>query len=269
MFICIKKTAAIAAVSLMTLGMSICSFAKPGEAGGTWDGFETYETWYTDTYGDVPPAGTSAGDSSASESVGSVSEIWWNDSIAAWNFTGNCSSFEVSLYRDGKRIERVQTEETHHDFIYSMAEGGNYTFRVRAYFNGKASEWTADSDIYYTRVDEPSHVHADGVRAAKATFGGPGPGVSTGEWVCDSEEDNLWRYVHEDGCFTTDTWEMIDSKWYYFNEEGYRQSGWFNWNDHTYYCGENGEMVTGYLDIDGDRCVFDTDGVLCLREPLN
>ena len=93
------------------------------------------------------------------------------------------------------------------------------------------------------------------------------PGVSTGMWVSslDDNGSTQWQYIHADGCYATDTWDYIDCSWYFFNEEGYRQTGWVTWNDHAYYCDKDGKMVTGYYDLDGGRCRFATDGRLLYK----
>ena len=138
---------------------------------------------------------------------------------------------------------------------------------MREIIPSRSSEWTTTSNTYLSRPGQPTHIHADGHRASIAPLDDKTPGVSTGMWVSslDDNGSTQWQYIHADGCYATDTWDYIDCSWYFFNEEGYRQTGWVTWNDHAYYCDKDGKMVTGYYDLDGGRCRFATDGRLLYK----
>lgn len=46
-------------------------------------------------------------------------------------------------------------------------------------------------------------------------------------------------------------WELIDSKWYFFNEGGYRVSGWVSFSELWYFLGPEGDMWINCQTPDG------------------
>lgn len=75
--------------------------------------------------------------------------------------------------------------------------------------------------------------------------------------------DYRYRYVHEDGSYTTNGWETIDGERYYFDENGFFRSGWIQDNGATYYCNASGHMKTGWVMVDGIYYFMANDGVRC------
>ena len=35
-----------------------------------------------------------------------------------------------------------------------------------------------------------------------------------------------WWFQRQNGSYPSDTWQEIDEKWYFFNQDGYMQTGW-------------------------------------------
>lgn len=64
-----------------------------------------------------------------------------------------------------------------------------------------------------------------------------------GEWV---KSGHRWWYRHPDGSYTTNGWEQIDGKWYWFDSEGWMLASTVI-NDGTgyYALGADGAMLTG------------------------
>ena len=62
-----------------------------------------------------------------------------------------------------------------------------------------------------------------------------------GEWI---RSGNQWWYCHLDGSYTTNNWEKIAGKWYYFDKKGYMLTGWICPNNVWYYLESNGAMAT-------------------------
>ena len=67
-----KKILALAAA--MAVSSASLAFAMPGDVGKCLD-------------------------SSVSSEPAVISDAWWNDSVASWNYTGKCDHFEVQLFR--------------------------------------------------------------------------------------------------------------------------------------------------------------------------
>lgn len=75
-----------------------------------------------------------------------------------------------------------------------------------------------------------------------------------GEWIY---ENNKYWFKHPDGSYTTNGWEKIDDRWYYFGNDGYMLTGWQHINGNYYYLNEEhdgtfGAMLTGWQYIDGN-----------------
>lgn len=71
-----------------------------------------------------------------------------------------------------------------------------------------------------------------------------------------------WWYVHDDGSYTTNGWELIDGKWYCFDKEGYMmENTWVIGQTTSYYLGADGAMVTNKtLKIDGEGRLLPAGG---------
>lgn len=76
------------------------------------------------------------------------------------------------------------------------------------------------------------------------------------------KNDTGWWYVHDDGSYTTNGWELIDGKWYCFDKEGYMmENTWVIGQTTSYYLGADGAMVTNKtLKIDGEGQLLPAGG---------
>ena len=83
-----------------------------------------------------------------------------------------------------------------------------------------------------------------------------------GEWLKGKSKGNedKWWYKHSDGSYTINNWELIDGKYYFFDEEGWMKTGWIEspYSHKWFYCYSNGEMAHD-CEMYGYR--FDSDGV--------
>ena len=68
-------------------------------------------------------------------------------------------------------------------------------------------------------------------------------GPAFAEWV--ESRTGIWNYV-QDGKNKTG-WQLIEGKWYFFNEEGIMQTGWLQYEGKWYFLGVNGPMCSGWL----------------------
>lgn len=74
------------------------------------------------------------------------------------------------------------------------------------------------------------------------------------EWVC---QDGKYWYRHADGSYTKDNWEQIDGKWFYFDSNGWMQTGWISWQGKWYYCNKDGVMASNQILIISDSTFGD------------
>ena len=96
-------------------------------------------------------------------------------------------------------------------------------------------------------VDE-YYVDADGKRVVNCWIGEDGE-----EWD-DEAPDTFWYYFGKDGKAVTSRWQVIDGKYYYFNEESHMQTGKIELDGFTYYLGEenDGVMKTGWIQLENE-----------------
>ena len=160
-----------------------------------------------------------------------------------------------------------------------MTKEGNYTFKVRALAKSSSKEF---SEGYWSEESEETYVSADfaemiknGGSTSQLSKGGPGSGegtsteekeaqvVSQAKWI-QEEGTGRWWYQNADGSYPKGGWwqDPANGIWYFFDEQGYMQTGWIDWNGSRYYCTESGAMAVGEYTIDGTQYRFDASGAL-------
>ncbi len=195
--------------------------------------------------------------------VGDVEHVRWESAtVGSWEEAYNTAFYEVSLKRDGKSVGSIQqVNGTSVDFASLMTREGAYTFRVRAINiqdNRKRSDWQ--------EVDETMYVNEDAAAKNKSQNGSgtSGSAVQPSQpnqqygWILDN---NGWWYRNPDNSYTTNNWQFIDGKWYFFNSVGYMATGWIEWNGKYYYCAPvSGDMLVNTVVPDGSGRRVDASG---------
>lgn len=80
------------------------------------------------------------------------------------------------------------------------------------------------------------------------------PALDKPVWILDN---GRWWYRHAGGSCTRNGWEVINGQEYYFDEDGWMQTGWIIVNGKWYYCSSSGEKLKDtwvgkyYLDENG------------------
>ncbi len=64
------------------------------------------------------------------------------------------------------------------------------------------------------------------------------------EWI---KENGKYWYRHVDGSYTTNDWEQIDGKWYFFDSDGWMKTGWIEYKGKWYYLKSDGSMASDEL----------------------
>ena len=166
-----------------------------------------------------------------------------SDGMAMWEDSGDARKYEVRLYRNDSSVTSViTTSDTSYDFAGYITRSGDYMFKVRAVYNSSDKGSWEESDSWYVSSEEADELSAD-----RKTYGSAAQGYS-GAWLRD---DVGWWYCNADKSYTTNNWQYINDRWYFFNAAGYMVTGWIPWNGRWYYCGEDGAMYYNATTPDG------------------
>ena len=81
-----------------------------------------------------------------------------------------------------------------------------------------------------------------------------------GEWI--TNDKGQWWYKHSDGSYTTNAWEKINNKWYFFDSDGWMVYNWKQDGNYWYYLGgyDDGSMKAGWYLINKKWYYFNTNG---------
>ena len=80
-----------------------------------------------------------------------------------------------------------------------------------------------------------------------------------GSWL---QSSGRWWYRHNNGSYTTNGWELIDSTWYYFDSSGWMQTGWVKSSGAWYYLNNSGAMQTGWVKTGGSWYYLNDSGAM-------
>ena len=83
--------------------------------------------------------------------------------------------------------------------------------------------------------------------------------ASKGSWI---QSSGRWWYRHNNGSYTTNGWELIDSTWYYFDSSGWMQTGWVKAGGSWYYLNSSGAMQTGWVKTGGLWYYLNSSGAM-------
>ncbi|SDZ97788.1 Putative cell wall binding repeat-containing protein [Oribacterium sp. KHPX15] len=190
--------------------------------------------------------------------------------IADWTAAESAKKYEVKLYRGSSLLTTVTTTNTYYSFANYFTSAGTYSYKVRAiYTSSYKGDWEESDDIYVTET-EASYISSSYNSSVNSTTSstsssyvtgltgstvyGPTTLANTlanstnGQWIQDQYG---WWYRNPDGSWTSNGWQQINGKFYYFNSYGYMQTGWILWDYQYYYCGADGAMLTNTTTPDG------------------
>ena len=213
----------------------------------------------------------------SSEKLETIEDNYWDDedsTLAHWDEIENASQYEISLYRDERRIETVKTKKESYNFKKYMTQEGEYMFRVRPL--AKSSSYRDGNWSDYSESNYISPEYAELLKSGKDiddAHTGPGAldgerplvddvsAVYTARWILEGDR---WRYQKTDGTYQGAgwLWDPAAQLWYYFGADGYMMTGWIEVNGAKYYLQPSGAMATGQQTIDGVVYQFDAGGAL-------
>ena len=163
-----------------------------------------------------------------------------DNGIATWDAISAAGSYEVRIYRDDKAVGASMVVDTNTcNCRDRMTKGeSSYTVKVRPvsrFEDGERGEWVESASVYIT-----------GDKAAQFR---DNPTGGSGAWA-QSPENGRWWYDNGDGTYPANAWKLIGGKWYFFDAQGYMQTGWIQWDGKEYYCSENGDMQVNCMTPD-------------------
>ena len=93
------------------------------------------------------------------------------------------------------------------------------------------------------------------------------------KWIQETTGKKRWWYRHADGSYTKNNWEQIDGLWYFFDKDGWMNTGWIEWKNEWYYMQststkdfKEGQMRTGWIKLNNIWYYLNTDGVMAKSE---
>lgn len=165
---------------------------------------------------------------------------WSSLTVGLWSQSTGAGSYEVRLYRDGAGVGTTKVVEgTSYDFSNAMTKVGTYSYWVRPVNRVKPEnkgEWVKSAAQTIDTRTAVSILQKNEVK---------------GKWL---RNETGWWYSNGDGSYPVSCWQQINGSWYFFNAQGYMETGWVDWNGKRYYCDlVNGNMLVNETTPDGYR----------------
>ncbi|WP_349666733.1 hypothetical protein [Lacrimispora sp.] len=176
---------------------------------------------------------------------------------------------EVTEYQKASpsnAIRKTALTEGQYDLEYNLTRTGTRTVKVIYYAAdryGNEKEFTDDFTVTVKELprDDSDDDDREITEPGKRT-GGDDDHYYPGNWQSD---ENGWKIIGKDGSRPVNRWVYTDWKgtndWYFFDENGYMVTGWFEYKGSVYYLnpvsdGKKGSMYTGWNMIDGKWYYF-------------
>lgn len=181
--------------------------------------------------------------------LGTTETAGWSDgkkTRASWKKVPYATAYEVRLYQNDTWIKTFEVTGTSVDVSSYIKSEGDYYYEVRA--KGKTTEerkYLLTGD-YVTSEDT-------------LTMDSQELGAIGGTWQNYQEGR---KYRMPEGGSPSSQWLLIMGDWYYFDENGYAVTGWFEDKEKNlwYYLDEQGKMTVGWKEVQGLWYYFNTEG---------
>lgn len=181
------------------------------------------------------------------------------DGTAAWNPAEGAGSYEARIFRDGEFCGGLgHTKDTRMSCWEKLTKAGSYQVQVRAVNQADPEikgPWVESAPLW---IDEALAAEFQGRPSVR-----PDGAVVHAQWR--QSEDGRWWYDNGDGTWPAGEWKEIQGKRYFFDGQGYMQTGWILWEGRWYYCTEKGYMLNDCITQDGYW--LGLDGAMIEQEP--
>ena len=176
--------------------------------------------------------------------------------MARWSATYQSKGkYTVTLYRDGRKVTSKSSSGgssiNFTDAIANANKTGDYYFTVKGKWSGGYTDTreSGDLDVNSSRLstirNRTGSNSSSGSGSSTAANPTSGPTATNYGWIWNN---NFWQYRRSNGSLATNCWELINGKWYSFDNNGImRANQWIRntSNEHIwYYVGSDGAMVT-------------------------
>lgn len=221
-----------------------------------------------------------------------VYDAYWNNRTARWDVNGHADKYEVTLYKDGRRIATEITYSRSYSFssfIYSR--GYNYYFEVRPYnYRTGWGSWVSSNSFYFDdycreyayrdyRYDRDyrdrygvSYARNPGPPYDSQTINSNGYYISNNGLPTNNSNNQINvqgvnvpepQVINDtiNGFFPTGSFMNVFGTWKYAYINGaFATNTWIKSNGKWYYIDINGNMVTGLYAINGKTYYLNADG---------
>ena len=276
----LKRFAAMLLTAAMVAGSSVSVFAattsyersQPSDSDGSnADSVTTTTATHASSSSvkgstSVSFAGLIPADSSQSNTGANAGTWYYNPNTGDWKFRFNDGSGAVGWQQLPWTVNgQTQNLWYYFDGAGVMMDGNQVIAGTNYYLNPEHNGWRGGM------VDAPAN---NASVAGMVSMGGSGnSGAWNGTWYYSPSANN-WKYLYNNGNVAVG-WNQLSwtangvtrNDWYFFNQDGWMNSGLVNLNGSTYYLnpvsdGFKGAMVTGQTNVNGKQMNFANSGEL-------
>lgn len=177
--------------------------------------------------------------------LGATGRAGWSSrekTKAIWDKVEYATGYQLNLYADDKKKAKVTVSTNSADLSsYIDDDEATWYYEVRAVGYSsedkkyrKQGEYVTSDDTYFEDLGDVSGTWKNG------------------------------QYKSEDGDYTVNDWRLIRGKWYFFDENGKKATGWLNRNGLWYYLYSDGSMATGWQSINNKWYYLNPDGSMVI-----
>ena len=276
----LKRFAAMLLTAAMVAGSSVSVFAattsyersQPSDSDGSnADSATTTTATHASSSSvkgstSVSFAGLIPADSSQSNTGANAGTWYYNPNTGDWKYRFNDGSGAVGWQQLPWTVNgQTQNLWYYFDGAGVMMDGNQVIAGTNYYLNPEHNGWRGGM------VDAPAN---NASVAGMVSMGGSGnSGAWNGTWYYSPSANN-WKYLYNNGNVAVG-WNQLSwtangvtrNDWYFFNQDGWMNSGLVNLNGSTYYLnpvsdGFKGAMVTGQANVNGKQMNFANSGEL-------
>lgn len=196
----------------------------------------------------------------SSKDYGHVGIVYNIDSTNVYTIEGNTSS-DSGVIANGGAV----CEKTYNINYYRIAGYGRPPYEAEINYGWKQD----DKGWWYVKPDGNYYKSCWASIDNKDYYFGKDGYMASDEYIksADYETNKILYYVEKSGEWNgnTYTWKSNDKGWWLESETGwYPISEWCRVDNKWYYFDKKGYIVTGTIQIDGQKCKFGADGALII-----